>query len=140
MKISCCFSKASLCKLLSLRYAAIGRRAIGFMAREFHAVKQVFIKHLLCTSLYTNHRYQEECYGWSRYDPVFKVILVSPVQCSVNGFGYTQNLGVGTMKRVPGQWNQLSVSSRELYFLAMQPWAGYLTSLTHLSSCRSNAP
>lgn len=34
------------------------------------------------------------------YDPVFKVmlILVRPVECSVHGFGCTQNVGVETMK------------------------------------------
>lgn len=87
-----------------MRYAAIDRRAIGFIAREFYSVKQIFMNHLLCTSLCTNHWDQEEWYRLSRYDPVFNVmlILISLVECNVNGFGCTQIWEWELVKAVPG--------------------------------------
>ena len=105
-----------LCWVLSLRYAAIDRRASGLMGREFHSVKQMFIKLLLYTSLYTNHWDQEEWCRLYRYYPLFRLSRYYPVsqptriQCKWT-WSHSKFGRWSLVKGVPGQWHELSVSS-----------------------------
>lgn len=68
------------------------------MAREFHSVKHVLSVYCVPVSvlIIETKRNVTDCLNTTIQ--VFKVvlILVSPVDSSVNGFGYTQNLGDGT--------------------------------------------